>query len=172
MTLNEKNTHSYSSTELKLINDILKLLERLKMATDEWQSSKSVSISLVYPIIFLIVKYLQSVDNLSVPGRKLCNSLIDNVIFRFSLEDEEFLKDLSVHIRASFLDPRFNHLEFLKNHLSEAVVGQISEQLKITTCEVQDINDEEPMKKSRLSLLLDSNKLVKIANENHDEIQQ
>ena len=77
-----------------------------------------------------------------------------------------------MHIRVSFLHSTFKHLDFLKNHLSEAVVGQISEQLKITTCEVQDINDEEPMKKSRLSLLLDSNKLVKIANENHDEIQQ
>ena len=48
MTLNENNTHSYSSTELKFINNFLKLLERLKMATDEWQSGKSVSISLVY----------------------------------------------------------------------------------------------------------------------------
>ena len=46
-------------------------------------------------------------------GEALRNKIKQEVIFRFSMEDEEFLDELSVHVLGSFFDPRFKQSTFL-----------------------------------------------------------
>ena len=145
----EKPDFEVSSSGEKLLGDILALLKDFKLAIDIWEADKYVSISVVYPVLFRIVKKLSENKPKTEEGEALRNK-IKQVIFRFSMEDEEFLGELSVHVLGSFFDPRFKQLTFLDESVRDN---------EVVTTEMNKIPVEEtPMeiiaKTSKLSELL------------------
>ena len=103
----DKPLYHISEHQELIMKDLLVLLVDLKLATDIWEGDSYVSISIVYSILFNIVKKLQLTPCETEEGTAFKNILLDNLKFRFSMSDNEYLSTMSVHVFASFLDPRF-----------------------------------------------------------------
>lgn len=158
----ENELFQFSNDDEALINDILLVLSDLKEAADIWEGQHYVTISVVYPVLFAIMKKFSRLDLKTTNGKTLMKALITNLNFRFSLEDNEFLSTLSVHMISTTLDIRFKDLNFLsgavKNNLHDTIkhaLNSFKQEHELNLAD-QSIEVVQP-KKSKLSLLLDSN---------------
>ena len=126
----EKDAFTFSSYEEKVIDDVLAVLNDCKMATDIWEGQKYVTISCVFPILFRIVDKVSAIDCLTDAGQDLRDTLVTNLLSRFSLTDDEYLTGMSVHTIASFLDPRFKDLSFLGAELHYRIHNTVAEEME------------------------------------------
>jgi hypothetical protein len=156
--------------DVKAAEDLITLLEHLKSATDEWQAEKTVSISAVYPILFAVRRKLRAFSTLSLSsaGQALRDALLHHLEIRFNMTDEPFLSSLSVHMIASYLDPRFKKLSFVSESVKSGIRRVIEEELQHLPEDDERVEPEPAQKKtkmSKLALLLDDDATVENAAE-------
>lgn len=143
----------FTATDIEVIRDVIKFLQGFKLATEQWEAEKYVTISTVYPIIFSIVRSIKAMQcHKHLEYFRAC--LINNVETRFCLNDTEYLGKYSVHMIASQLDPRFKDLTFVtdetKCHIGQNIATELAK-LSLTKPEPEI---EPTAKRSRLEILL------------------
>ena len=104
------------------------------------------------PVLFRVIEKMSETTPKTPEGEELRKKIEEEVTFRFSMKDEEFLGQLSVHVFGSFFDPRFKQLSFANDTVRENVQ-------QILVDEMEKIKvDETPIeiiaKTSKLSQLL------------------
>lgn len=175
----EKCSLSFGSHEIIAIKEMIVLLEDLKMTTDEWQTETSVSVSEVYPIMFCLLKRLQLKPCETAMAKEFQSRLLINLAERFSVEDQEFLGSMSVHVMGSFLDPRFKKLTFLSRETRLNVHATILDEMKkisvnvdeeVTEVERDDTSGAPSSKRCKLLTLLDDDVIEEKVSKEEDEL--
>lgn len=149
-----KKKLSFSVSEIELLTDITELLANLRRATDQWQGQHYVTSSTVYPVIFAVIDSMKALPKMSKDAECLRKHLIKNVRERLSMDDEEFLGNMSIPMVASFLDPRFKKLSFVSVNVRENIKTLVENEILKIEISVREIQEtHEPPEKKQKSFL-------------------
>jgi len=90
VAFDDKDKFMVPQKDVAVMEEILQLLEPLKVATDQWQAEKTVSISLVYPVVFAILRKLGVIQMKTPEGIELQRHLLQEMEFRLPLQMRVF----------------------------------------------------------------------------------
>ena len=135
-----------NNNEWLAINELIELLNPFALATTIIGGSFYPTLSITYPII------IQLIDNTKKNITKINNPKIKEVATELynNIKDQLQELDITAHI-ASFLDPCFKNLEFLKAYQKREVHNNVQELIQEEEL-VNDSNFETTQEKSALSL--------------------
>ena len=113
-----------------LIDELLPVLKALQVATTV-MSSKIAPSSSVYPILYgLATTHLTPSDDDAVVVSRFKETVKNDIIRRFRLDSEEIDGGQLLLVIASFFDPRYEQLSFVKSSVKNTVLSKIINELR------------------------------------------
>ena len=146
-----------SPDEWRILEDIIKLLEPFKIATQHLSGERYPTISALGPLLKQIQKKVTVDVNDSVAVREFKKALRDDMDSRYRNPDVQLL----FH-KSSFLDPRFKSLTHLPVTLKEEVIDMLLDEtfkfmednaIEIQSTDATPPNLDEPVRKKKKNAL-------------------
>lgn len=145
--LSDARTLDLTNEQWCLIEDILPVLKKLKSATAILCGEKYVSLSSVLPVMKTLTDvHLKVLEGDSEQLKTFKTALQTNITEKFNLTNTD---NVTFHILASALDPRYKHLEFIDEDLRKNVYETLTRMVNEEKEQQSKLGDEPAAKRAK-----------------------